>query len=127
MQRGCVFQDGGSPCPFLMSPPGCCVALFFPAEIHIAYAAAGDLTKKDLVNAEAEGCWVYGFRIARPTKQSIAHARSRHVPLFAFRHHQHLLDHLQHHIEQSPTLTKSGEAKLDQPFTTKRRSHPTVQ
>ena len=39
-------------------------------EIHVAYGAAGDLTKKDLVNAEAEGCWVYGFRSEEQTYET---------------------------------------------------------
>jgi len=73
------------------------------------------------------------YSIARPNKQLLHHARGRSVPLLAFRHHQHLLDHLQQHIEQSPTLTHTGEAKLEdedlhstlaQPA---RRSHYTVQ
>ena len=71
--------------------------------------------------------------IARPTKPAIAQARDRRIPLFAFRHHQHLLDHLQQHIEQSPSLTETGEADLgeqqnaDNNGKPPRRSHYTVQ
>jgi hypothetical protein len=98
-------------------------------EIHVALAAVGELSKKDLVNAEAEGCWIYVFRGAKPAKTLLQHARARGVPLLSFRHHQHLLDHLQKHIEQSPVLTRSGEAKdvLDQSASSSRRSHYTVQ
>lgn len=52
--------------------------------------------------------------IARPGAPAIQQARSRQVPLFAFRHHQHLLDHLRMHIERSPKLTETGEADLTQ-------------
>lgn len=67
--------------------------------------------------------------VSRPNKVAIQQARSRRVPLFNFRHHQHLLDHLQEHIEQSPKLTETGEAELDEEENPlpRRRSHPTVQ
>ncbi len=39
------------------------------AEIHIALGTVGEITKKDLINAEAEGCWIYAFRSAsRPAR-----------------------------------------------------------
>lgn len=94
----------------------------------MSYSAAGDLTKRDLVTAESDGCWIYCFRTARPNKLHIQLAKQRHIPLLSFRHHQHLLDHLQHHIEMSPALTATGEAKLEQQLAANtRRSHHTVQ
>lgn len=95
--------------------------------IEVSHAAVGALCKKDLVTAEAEGCWIYGFRIPRPNKATLSHAKSRHVALLSFRHHQHLLDHLAQSAAMAPELDEQGRAKLPGVQAPRRRSHPTVQ
>jgi len=82
--------------------------------IHLSYAGAGPLFKKDLMTAESEGCWMYCFRVARPANELIRAAKARSIPLFIFRHHQHLLDHMQKHIEASPDIDETGRTITEQ-------------